>query len=516
MSINSYRALYLSLIMTYNMVSVHSQTIINCDDTTDCSNEVITCEEGSDCTITCTGTDRKNCQCATFICPSGPYDCNLSCFQESKPEQCVGAIVDASQTNFGNLVVDIFGVNMAQKARFIAPTNGNTTINAGGYGVLGGRTVVDASHTISGNLDIKYNDAHHSGKTDWKYSGMKVYCPMSGHCILDAGVGFAACRGCEIYSQPTTSLVSVTAVGGVALQRADIYCPPKSGSEKTCKITTTGSYGNAFDDMNIFAAESFTNVKVSASYSGVGDPIMHCMSDYSESCDVERISNTVWQCEDAMSSCRDWTYDPAYVTTVAPTEPSTTVEMTTTDARCFRDPTTTDGILYTTNLIQTSSVTSQNERSNSISTLTIGIIAGLVLAVVAAVIFCRKSNKAAFRPKKQTPVPVASTAPHASVQVYPTTQTAPTAAALPAPAYPYQTASPNVRVMVVPANVNTVPPGQVYPILQPGAINRISLPSSATSYQTVAQNSPVTPVTSASQNSPITPASQNLPVTPYI
>eukprot|EP01083_Nonionella_stella_P303254 1049114_1 len=131
--------------------------------------------------------------------------------------------------------------------------------------------------------------------------------------------------------------------------------------------------------------------------------------------------------------------------------------------------------------------TEDEDTANSNTAETIVIIVLLVLlCIVLTIIYCMykccvnccKNSAETKQPNKQTPAPVVSTTTTAPVAMYPITQAAPMRTpqqvlyrtgeqvmpmqAAPTPIYPYQTAvpntfTPNVRVVVVPTNVNTVP-----------------------------------------------------------
>eukprot|EP01084_Bolivina_argentea_P137885 242844_1 len=323
--INVYKLLIIFVLIRSNISSSISCNTINpCND-----GRHIYCDPNSDCTVQCNGDSV--CESVVIYCPSGAHDCKINCNGEAS---CRYATVNASEAIGGDLIVTANGGEGAyQLTNTICPTKGNCYVKGyESHSIY--QSLIDATNSQGGLALYLYNPGF---PYDWSFMAQKtiIRCP-SGSCYINCGIGFQNCNQMQIISQPTTTSLTINAQGGYVLSFAHIWCPPKS-STTTCIIDIDRSrwpWPEPIANMNIYAMESLENVVLDCNKRVEGDclninnlPIIHCMKDYSSSCEFMQLTDYSWRCLDTSSLCNNWksfypTTHPSEYPTIASNNPT--------------------------------------------------------------------------------------------------------------------------------------------------------------------------------------------------
>eukprot|EP01083_Nonionella_stella_P182175 654671_1 len=304
-----------------------SQTNFICNDVNGCSDQTLTCDQSADCWITCVGSTTASCNHSTIICPSGPHSCNVAC-DSTQSWMCAYTQIDASNIVGADLTINVNEGPLHYSLGYAdikCPISGNCVITVAKKAPRAlFYSTIDASHTISGSLNIYSEGDDRSGH------GLTVLCPPNGHCTIDAGFSWGACETCTITAQPTTTLLHIRARGTRALAGAIITCPQRPSTAVNCIITSDNAYqSDVLANMRIYSVQSFTNLHIS--YTGnTASATMYCMNDYTESCEVVAYYTT-WKCQENSSPCQNWastspTKEPSHPSHVPSEDP--TVEPT--------------------------------------------------------------------------------------------------------------------------------------------------------------------------------------------
>eukprot|EP01084_Bolivina_argentea_P245870 411564_1 len=277
-----------------------------------CNGTTITCAANEDCSIDCNG--YGSCLEATINCPPGAYKCDLNCYYTFA---CRDTTVNAAQTSGADLTITAEGRWVLKSSMITCPQTGNCIINFSGsetwdgtFSQIADNSVIDASNTVSGNLDITLSTAMDTGGGDSAY--MKIYCPPNGECLVDCGEGGTGkCAGVIVEAQDTTTLLTVTGDGDYIFKSMSVTCPRQNGNTPNCIIMSGGNYTEPYWNFIIKSFESFTNVDMtcgnydaSSCINGDALPHMWCNEDFSIWCTMI-LTNDIFECKND-NPCQDW------------------------------------------------------------------------------------------------------------------------------------------------------------------------------------------------------------------
>eukprot|EP01083_Nonionella_stella_P099896 281140_1 len=234
---------------------------VQCTGSNSCRDTTITANDNSNFTLTCSGSS--------------------ACYQ---------TVVNGPTS--GNMFVQCSVSKGCQYADFFCPIHGLCDIgctSSGANDCMG--IIVDATTMISGHLSFE---------SAYSSSGGIIRCPgNSNECSVYCGEN--GCLSFEIYTEPSSGKLDISATGVNALKSTHIYCPPSA----ECFIDVSGDSSGMLSDTRIHSIRAFDdNVSLNCNVSNATNcydaslpPQMSCSSDYGVVCNIALQSGyNDWQC----------------------------------------------------------------------------------------------------------------------------------------------------------------------------------------------------------------------------
>eukprot|EP01083_Nonionella_stella_P183189 661263_1 len=280
--------------LTFTCVSSYNCSNIQCIDKQDC---LVQCIGSSSCrSTTITGSNNGNLdvQCTgsnscrqTTITANDNSNVTVTCAGSSA---CYQTVVNGPIN--GNMSAQCSGSKGCQYADFFCPIHGLCDIgctSSGANDCMG--IIVDATTMISGHLSFE---------SAYSSSGGIIRCPgNSNECSVYCGEN--GCLSFEIYTEPSSGKLDISATGVNALKSTHIYCPPSA----ECFIDVSGDSSGMLSDTRIHSIRAFDdNVSLNCNVSNATNcydaslpPQMSCSSDYGVVCNIALQSGyNDWQC----------------------------------------------------------------------------------------------------------------------------------------------------------------------------------------------------------------------------
>eukprot|EP01083_Nonionella_stella_P068133 180695_1 len=180
---------------------------------------------------------------------------------------------------------------------------------------------------------------------------LTVYCPSNGRCVISCNDD-SACDSGTILAQPNTRSLSIEC-GDYTQSCSSLYvrCPDRYQSvDYNCilNVTTTSgspiSYVDLFSENNKVLIHCTYSSSPSKCYSSSSPPVLHCGTEWIESCDLNLVTNyNGWQCIDTGNVCNQyvtmtsspWTHTPTvHPITLRPTSVGTAKITCNSDGSC--------------------------------------------------------------------------------------------------------------------------------------------------------------------------------------